>query len=300
MPILIYPFLKIIMVKLLDTDIKTKEVKKWQGINILHFQGSSCSQKLRIFLKEKNINWKSHHVNLVTGDNFTDWFLGINPRGVVPVLVDNGEVHIESNDIIKYLDNKFPTKILWPANEANKIEKFLEEEDGIHLDLRNLTMKFVAPTFLMKKKEKDIKNFEESSNFVEGVEDKQKQIQLNFHKNFIKDNGISSSSIQKSINVFKEKLTKIDNELSKQKFIVSNQLTIVDIAWFVYLRRLESIGFTFKKNYPNLSKWYVELKNNENFLKETSLPTPLKIISSIFKAYLFLTGQTFNKYLNKD
>ena len=300
MPILIYPFLKIIMVKLLDTDIKTKEVKKWQGINILHFQGSSCSQKLRIFLKEKNINWKSHHVNLVNGDNFTDWFLGINPRGVVPVLVDNGEVHIESNDIIKYLDNKFPTKILWPANEANKIEKFLEEEDGIHLDLRNLTMKFVAPTFLMKKKEKDIKNFEESSNFVEGVEDEQKQIQLNFHKNFIKDNGISSSSIQKSINVFKEKLTKIDNELSKQKFIVSNQLTIVDIAWFVYLRRLEAIGFTFKKNYPNLSKWYIKLKNNKNFLKETSLPTPLKIISSIFKAYLFLTGQTFNKYLNKD
>ena len=268
MPILIYPSLKIIMVKLLDIDIKTKEVKKWKGINILHFQGSSCSQKLRIFLKEKNINWKSHHVNLVTGDNFTDWFLGINPRGVVPVLVDNGEVHIESNDIIKYL--------------------------------RNLTMKFVAPTYLMKKKEKDIKNFEQSSNFVEGIEDKQKQIQLNFHKNFIKNNGISSSSIQKSINVFKEKLTKIDNELSKQKFIVSNQLTIVDIAWFVYLRRLEAIGFTFKKNYPNLSKWYVELKNNKNFLKETSLPTPLKIISSIFKAYLFLTGQTFNKYLNKD
>ena len=300
MPILIYPSLKIIMVKLLDIDIKTKEVKKWQGINILHFQGSSCSQKLRIFLKEKNINWKSHHINLVTGDNFTDWFLGINPRGVVPVLVDNGEVHIESNEIIKYLDNKFPSKILWPRNEASKIEEFLEEEDNIHLDLRNLTMKFVAPTFLMKKKEKDIKNFEQSSNFVEGIEDKQKQIQLNFHKNFIKNNGISSSSIQKSINVFKEKLTKIDNELSKQKFIISNQLTIVDIAWFVYLRRLETIGFNFKKNYPSLSKWYIELKNNKNFLKETSLPSPLKIISSIFKAYLFLTGQTFNKYLNKN
>ena len=41
-------------------------------------------------------------------------------------------------------------------------------------------------------------------------------------------------------------------------------------------------------------------EENQNFLKETSLPTPLKIISSIFKAYLFLTGQTFNKYLNKD
>ena len=288
------------MVKLLDTDIKTREVKKWQGVNILHFQGSSCSQKLRIFLKEKNINWKSHHVNLVNGDNFSDWFLGINPRGVVPVLVDNGEVHIESNDIIKYLDNKFPSKILWPENETIKIEEFLEEEDNIHLDLRNLTMKFVAPTFLMKKKEKDIKNFEESSNFVEGIKDEQKQIQLKFHKNFIKNNGIDKSSIKNSIDVFKEKLTKINNELSKQKFIISNQLTIVDIAWFVYIRRLETIGFTFRENYPYLSKWFYELKSNKVFLKETSLPTPLKIISSIYKVYLLFTGQNLKKYLNKN
>ena len=41
------------MVKLLETDVTTDEVKNWHGINILHFQGSSCSQKLRIFLNEK-------------------------------------------------------------------------------------------------------------------------------------------------------------------------------------------------------------------------------------------------------
>ena len=61
------------MVKLFETDIKTKEVIKWKGLHVLHFQGSSCSQKLRIFLKEKNISWKSHHINLVKGDNFSDY-----------------------------------------------------------------------------------------------------------------------------------------------------------------------------------------------------------------------------------
>ena len=35
------------------------------------------------------------------------WFLGINPRGLVPVLVHDGAVHIESNDIIQYLDKKY-------------------------------------------------------------------------------------------------------------------------------------------------------------------------------------------------
>ena len=287
------------MVKLLKTDVTTDEVKNWHGINILHFQGSSCSQKLRIFLNEKKIDWKSYHIDLVKGDNFTKWFLGINPRGVVPVLVDDGEVYIESNDIIQHLDKKFQSNFLWPENLNEKIKEFLEEENEIHFDLRNLTMKFVAPTFLMKKKDKDIKNFESASNFVEGLEDKEKNMQLEYHKNFIENNGVTEESVLNSINVFKKKLTKIDKKLSENKFIISEHITIVDIAWFVYLRRLETVGFSFKKNYPNLYKWFEELKKNKNFLKETSLPIPLKIISSIYKIYLNLTNQSLRTFLNK-
>ncbi len=287
------------MVKLLETDVTTDEVKNWLGINILHFQGSSCSQKLRIFLNEKKIDWKSYHIDLVKGDNFSKWFLGINPRGVVPVLVDDGEVHIESNDIIQHLDKKFESNFLWPENLNEKIKEFLEEENEIHFDLRNLTMKFVAPTFLMKKKEKDIKNFESASNFVEGLEDKEKNMQLEYHKNFIENNGVTEESVLNSINVFKKKLTKIDKKLSENKFIISEHITIVDIAWFVYLRRLETVGFSFKKNYPNLYKWFEELKRNKNFLKETSLPIPLIIISSIYKIYLNLTNQSLRTFLNK-
>ena len=287
------------MVKLLETDVTTDEVKNWHGINILHFQGSSCSQKLRIFLNEKKIDWKSYHIDLVKGENFTKWFLGINPRGVVPVLVDDGEVHIESNDIIQHLDKKFQSNYLWPENLKEKIKEFLEEENEIHFDLRNLTMKFVAPSFLMKKKDNDIKNFESASNFVEGLEDKEKNMQLEYHKNFIENNGVTEESVLKSINVFKKKLTKIDKKLSENKFIISEYITIVDIAWFVYLRRLETVGFSFKKNYPNLYKWFEELKKNKNFLKETSLPIPLKIISSIYKIYLYLTNQSLRAFLNK-
>ena len=287
------------MVKLLDTDIKTSEVKNWKGINILHFKGSSCSQKLRIFLNEKKIKWKSHHINLVNGDNFSEWFLGINPRGIVPVLVDDGEVHIESNDIIKYLDKKFQSNLLWPENFKEEIEELLEEENNIHFDLRNLTMKFVAPTFLMKKKDEDIKNFENASNFVEGLEDKEKKMQLSYHKNFIKNDGVQIDSVVNSINIFKEKLNKIDKKLSETKFIISNELTIVDIAWFVYLRRLETIGFSFEIEYPNLCKWFKILKKNKNFLKETSLPLPLKIISSLYKIYLSVTNHSLRSFLNK-
>ena len=92
------------MVQLVDSDIKTREVHGWKGVHVLHFAGSSCSQKLRIFLNLKGIAWESHPVDLHSNENFRPWFLGINPRGLVPVLVHDGAVHIESNDIIAYLE----------------------------------------------------------------------------------------------------------------------------------------------------------------------------------------------------
>ena len=52
------------MVQLVDSDIKTREVLDWKGVHVLHFAGSSCSQKLRIFLNLKGIAWESHPIDL--------------------------------------------------------------------------------------------------------------------------------------------------------------------------------------------------------------------------------------------
>ena len=53
------------MVQLVDSDIRTREVLDWKGVHVLHFMGSSCSQKLRIFLNLKGIKWESHLVDLL-------------------------------------------------------------------------------------------------------------------------------------------------------------------------------------------------------------------------------------------
>ena len=131
------------MVQLVDSDIKTREVLGWKGVHVLHFAGSSCSQKLRIFLNLKGIPWESHPIDLPGNENFRPWFLGINPRGLVPVLVHDGAVHIESNDIIQHLEKKFPEPKLIPAGHENEVAALLKHEDDLHLDLRTLSFRFV-------------------------------------------------------------------------------------------------------------------------------------------------------------
>jgi glutathione S-transferase len=113
------------MVELAASDVLTKEVLDWQGLHLFHFSGSSCSQKLRIYLRLKSIPVTLRPTNLVKHENETDWYMGINPRGLVPTLIDDGKVIIESNDIITHLENKFPSPSLIPEGRQNEVGEML-------------------------------------------------------------------------------------------------------------------------------------------------------------------------------
>ena len=133
------------MVRLADEDIQTREVLDWTGVHLFHYSASSCSQKTRIFLNLKNIGWESHAIDLQTSANYEPWYLGINPRGLVPTLVIDGEVHIESNDIIAEFERRYPEPRLIPTGRENEVGALLRHEDDLHLDLRTLTFRFIRP-----------------------------------------------------------------------------------------------------------------------------------------------------------
>ena len=169
------------MVQLVDGDIRTREVLGWKGVHVLHFMESSCSQKLRIFLNLKGIEWESHLVDLFTNENFAPWFLGINPRGLVPVLVHDGVVHIESNDIIQYLEKTFPTPKLIPAGYENEVAALLKHEDDLHLDLRTLSFRFVFAPPGPPKPAELLKSYAlNGSGTVRGSKDHTREIQIEF------------------------------------------------------------------------------------------------------------------------
>ena len=56
----------------------------------------------------------------------------------MPVLVHDGAVHIESNDIITYLEKAFPELRLIPEGHENQVAALLKHEDDLHFDLRGL------------------------------------------------------------------------------------------------------------------------------------------------------------------
>jgi glutathione S-transferase len=254
------------LVQLVDTDIKTREVIGWKGVHVLHFMGSSCSQKLRVFLNLKNIPWHSHPVDLPNNENMQPWFLGINPRGLVPVLVHDGAVHIESNDIIEYLESKFPTPRLIPRGHESEVAALLRHEDDLHLDLRTLSFRFVfappGPPKPAAALESYIKN---GTGTVQGAKDPQKHVQIEFWQRAASftDERARASALR-----FRAEFDALDSTLAAQPYLMGTELSVLDIAWLIYEHRLSLAGYPFARLHPRVHTWAEKLRAMPEFAKE--------------------------------
>jgi glutathione S-transferase len=256
------------MVQLIDSDIKTREVLEWKGVHILHFMGSSCSQKLRVFLNLKGIPWQSHPIDLPGNENFRPWFLGINPRGLVPVLVHDGAVHIESNDIITYLEKTFPEPRLIPPGHENNVAALLKHEDDLHLDLRTLSFRFVFAPPGPPKPADALKSYAENgSGTVQGLVDRDKQIQIEFWQRAAKE-GFTDEAVRASARKFRAEFDAMEQPLVQQPYLMGDTLTVLDIAWLIYAHRLSLAGYPLARLHPHVFAWKERLAARPEFATE--------------------------------
>jgi glutathione S-transferase len=259
------------MVQLVDGDIKTREVLDWKGIHVLHGIMSTCSKKLRIFLNLKGIEWQSHVVDLPNNANMSAWYLGINPRGLVPALVDDGVVHIESNDIIAYLEAKFPQPQLIPAGYEHEVAKLLHHEDELHLDIRTLSFRFVFNPEKPRKSAADLQQYKLGSGTIGGRKDTEIDKQIEFWSGYA-EHGISDEAARASALKFKSEFGDLDKKLASQPYLMGDKLTVLDIAWFIYVDRLTLAAYPFKRLHPRVSDWFARLLERPEFAKEVALP----------------------------
>jgi len=85
-------------------------------LELWHEWNSVHSFKVRIVLAEKKLAWTERRVELLRFEHLRPEYLRLNPNGVVPTLVHDGRVILESSLICQYLDETYPDPALLPAD----------------------------------------------------------------------------------------------------------------------------------------------------------------------------------------
>lgn len=79
-------------------------------LTIYHLSGSPFSWKVWLSLERKQIPYELKVLSADAGELKSPRFLALNPRGKVPVVVDDGFVLSESWAIVDYLKDWYPPR----------------------------------------------------------------------------------------------------------------------------------------------------------------------------------------------
>ncbi len=232
-------------------------VKQLKGLHLYHADISNCSMRVRIALAEKGLPWTSHHIDLRKKENVTPEYFGIHPKGLVPTLVHDGVVHVESNEIIEYLDGRFPNTPLQPASdpERKEVQEWLHVATDIHIR----AVKTLIYTRKMRPQLR--KDNAEHAKYRSLQRDPEL---LAFHSKVASEGGIGKSEVDAAEQTLLRCFEKADAALGRHEWLVGDRFSLADIAWAPLHFTLVGVKFPFER-YPRVEAWAEAVRQRPSF-----------------------------------
>jgi len=228
-------------------------------LELYNFAQSTCSLKVRIGLAEKGVEWVDRRLVSKDEDHLSDWYLKLNPNGVVPTLVHDGVPIIESSVILQYLDEVFPEPPLVPSDPARRaaLRTWLSFVDQVptpavrypSFQFGGLRKKFEAFTpeeFAAKARKRPLKSafYEKMSN-----------------------GGFTEEEIARSLDDIRKTAARMDKTLAEGGPWLLGFYSIADIAVAPLIDRMEDLGFAhlWEDDHPRVAEWLARMQRRRAY-----------------------------------
>jgi glutathione S-transferase len=217
---------------------------------------------VRLCLAEKNIEWVNRPVNTRANEHLTPQYLKLNPNGVVPTMVHDGNVILDSSVICEYLDEVFPDKPLTPTDPVKRAQmrawmRFLEEVP---------TAAIRVPSFHMSLA-KRFSSLDESKFRNEHADIR--TIRKHFYRK-MGTHGFSETEVSDSLEQLRMTLQRMENALADGRpWLVGNDFTIADIIVVPTIDRMNDLGLAkmWEGSFPHVTDWYAHVRQRPSFNK---------------------------------
>lgn len=228
-------------------------------IELYHNDMSVCAAKVRIVLAEKGLEWKGYALNLRAGDALKPEYLRLNPNGVVPTLVHDGHVVIESTVICEYLDDVWVETPLRPRDPYARTRMRLwtkQLDEGVHAATGTISTCIAFRHQHLKKTSEELKRYFESIPQPERRERLQKAVEF----------GMDSPTFAPALRRFDRLIADIDRTLTEGDWLASDSYSLADVAYTPYMIRLEHLGLgDMIRSRPRVAAWRERLFARPSF-----------------------------------
>jgi len=238
---------------------KNKTVLDLKGLHLYHAGWSNCSMRVRMTLEEKGLPWKSHHLDTRAGEHITPEYFGINPNGLVPTLVHDGDVWIESADIIRYLDDTFPEPRLTPSGdrELAQLSEWTNLASAIHVSAVKTYMYIAQSHKRRKKTAAELERYRELQSNEE---------LLAFHATTSSEEGFTEEDRSNAVSLLHDAFSRIDAYLAEHLWLAGDEFSFADITWVPLYYTLERAGYSFDR-YENVKNWTRAIAKRPSYKK---------------------------------
>jgi len=223
-------------------------------LELYHAPMSTCSQKVRICLAEKGLEWVDRKVNLATNEHLTPQYLALNPNGVVPTLVHDGTAIVDSSVICEYLDEVFPEPRLAPGDALGRARM----RAWVHYLDEVPTVAVRVPSFNMALKARwegmDEETFRKSEAGI-------RPLRKHFYER-MGTKGFSAEDFRNALEQIARTCERAHRALANGPWLMGSLYSIADIVLLPSIDRMADLGFAhlWEKDYPRVADWLARMR----------------------------------------
>ena len=228
-----------------------------------------CCQKVRITLREKRLEWTPVEINLFKNEQYAPAYLKLNPSGVVPTLIIDQRVIIESTLICEYLDDTFRAFPLMPKDALGRAtvrqwSKMVDE--GLHEGVGEISF-----SAMFRERMKGMSPEERSVRF-NNVGDPRRRDR--FMSTF--EHGARSPWVLYGVAAFEKAFRRLEATLSERgPWIMGDAPTLADVNLMPYVARLHFLGLLdlWIDQRPRVQAWWELVQRWPSY--QSGLTTPM-------------------------
>lgn len=228
-------------------------------LQLYYFPTATCGYKARLTLDEKRVDFTARVLDRDAGDLLTPEYLRLNPNAVVPTLVHNGHVIIESSIIIAYIDDAFDGPMLSPNDPLARarMQMWMKQADEKYLpSIGSVTYGTFRRLEILEQ------HGDHLEAYYSDIPDPDRRAQ----RRSVVEHGIRSPHARQGIVTLQQMLIDIEAAVSDQPYLCGDDYSLADASVTPFVSRLSELALDWMwADLPGMGGWWDRIRARASF-----------------------------------